>query len=102
MTTDINTEDRQSPVDQHGTEGIYNNSSSNKHVTKYQPSHEGENRHDSATDNEKGPDPEVDDASTDPNIVDWDGPDDPANPRNWSTARKMLNVVFVSLSIYYA
>ncbi|KUJ13395.1 MFS general substrate transporter [Mollisia scopiformis] len=26
---------------------------------------------------------------TDPNIVDWDGPDDPANPMNWSTGRKV-------------
>ncbi|KAF2034710.1 membrane transporter [Setomelanomma holmii] len=24
----------------------------------------------------------------DPNIVDWDGPDDPANPQNWSMSKK--------------
>lgn len=41
-------------------------------------------------------------AVVDPNIVDWDGPDDPANPRNWSKARKMLNVSLVSLSVYYS
>lgn len=37
----------------------------------------------------------------DPNIVDWDGPDDPANPRNWSKAYKLANVVVVSLSVLY-
>ncbi|KAL5087099.1 hypothetical protein Trisim1_008479 [Trichoderma cf. simile WF8] len=37
----------------------------------------------------------------DPNIVDWDGPDDPANPRNWSKAYKLANVVIVSLSVLY-
>lgn len=40
-------------------------------------------------------------AATDPNIVDWDGPDDPLNPRNWSMASKMTNVVLVSLSVLY-
>jgi hypothetical protein len=24
----------------------------------------------------------------DPNLVDWDGPDDPANPQNWAASRK--------------
>ncbi|OAA66674.1 Major facilitator superfamily domain, general substrate transporter [Niveomyces insectorum RCEF 264] len=45
-----------------------------------------------------------DDAPTappDPNIVDWDGPDDPAYPRNWSTAAKTANVALVSLSVLY-
>ncbi|RKK07536.1 hypothetical protein BFJ66_g16925 [Fusarium oxysporum f. sp. cepae] len=37
----------------------------------------------------------------DPNIVDWSGPDDPANPRNWSKAYKLINVVVVSLSVLY-
>lgn len=27
--------------------------------------------------------------SDDPNLVTWTGPDDPANPHNWSTARKL-------------
>lgn len=44
----------------------------------------------------------ADDAVVDPNIVDWDGPNDPANPRNWSKARKMLNVSLVSLSVLYS
>jgi len=40
-------------------------------------------------------------APVDPDIVDWDGPDDPANPRNWSKAYKMINVALVSLSVLY-
>lgn len=40
-------------------------------------------------------------AAADPNIVDWDGPDDPANPRNWSKASKLTNVVLVSVSVLY-
>jgi hypothetical protein len=32
----------------------------------------------------------------DPNIVDWDGPDDPANPMNFSTRFKALNVGIIS------
>lgn len=34
---------------------------------------------------------------TDPNIVDWDGPDDPANPMNWSSARKVGAIGIVSM-----
>lgn len=33
----------------------------------------------------------------DPNIVWWDGPDDPQNPRNWSSLKKNVNVGLVSL-----
>ncbi|KAH8653888.1 major facilitator superfamily domain-containing protein [Xylariales sp. PMI_506] len=43
------------------------------------------------------------DATTiDPNIVDWDNPDDPANPRNWSKGHKILNIALVSLSVLYS
>ncbi|TVY64832.1 Efflux pump rdc3 [Fusarium oxysporum f. sp. cubense] len=34
--------------------------------------------------------------SDDPNIVNWDGPDDPANPQNWSMKKKTINVILVS------
>ncbi|GJC86305.1 trichosetin biosynthesis cluster MFS transporter [Colletotrichum liriopes] len=40
-------------------------------------------------------------ATPDPNIVDCDGPDDPANPYNWLKAYKLTNVVVVSLSVLY-
>lgn len=33
----------------------------------------------------------------DPNIVWWDGPDDPANPFNWPSWRKVMNCVFISM-----
>ncbi|RSL76568.1 hypothetical protein CEP51_009856 [Fusarium floridanum] len=32
-----------------------------------------------------------------PNIVSWDGPDDPENPMNWPTARKCINIGLMSL-----
>jgi hypothetical protein len=32
----------------------------------------------------------------DPNIVDFDGPDDPENPMNWSMARKTSAIVIVT------
>ena len=35
-------------------------------------------------------------ARHDPNIVDWDGPDDPANPLNWSLSRKTVAIAIVS------
>ncbi len=44
----------------------------------------------------------AEDAGADPNLVDWDGPKDPANLRNWSKKRKMLNTSLVSLSVLYS
>lgn len=35
-------------------------------------------------------------AEVDPNIVDFDGPDDPANPMNWTKKRKWINGGFLS------
>ena len=40
-------------------------------------------------------------AAADPTIVDWTSLDDPSNPRNWSKAKKLTNVVLVSLSVLY-
>jgi MFS transporter, DHA1 family, multidrug resistance protein len=36
------------------------------------------------------PQPETKKDRKDPNLVDWDGPDDPENPQNWSLKRKWL------------
>ncbi|KAJ5247128.1 MFS transporter cpaT [Penicillium chermesinum] len=33
----------------------------------------------------------------DPNIVDWDGPDDPENPLNWSKSKKLKATVSIAL-----
>ena len=30
------------------------------------------------------------------NVVDWDGPDDPQNPRNWPGWKRMTQVFFAS------
>ena len=38
----------------------------------------------------------------DPNLVDWDGPDDPENPMNWPRSSRMLHVVLVSMFTLYA
>ena len=38
----------------------------------------------------------------DVNVVDWDGPDDPANPRNWSARMRLANVVCISAFSLYA
>lgn len=34
--------------------------------------------------------------AADPNIVSWDGPNDPDNPLNWSTGLKCSNIALVS------
>jgi hypothetical protein len=33
----------------------------------------------------------------DPNLVDWDGPDDPQNPMNWSLKRKLIITGCISI-----
>ncbi|KAL9109983.1 MAG: hypothetical protein Q9227_005506 [Pyrenula ochraceoflavens] len=38
-----------------------------------------------------------DESPQDPNLVDWEGPDDPENPMNWSTAKKVVAIGIVSL-----
>ena len=40
--------------------------------------------------------PDVGQAAVDPNIVDWDGPDDHGNPINWSEALKWGNVAVIA------
>ncbi|KAI5865180.1 MFS general substrate transporter [Durotheca rogersii] len=34
---------------------------------------------------------------TDPNVVDWDGPNDPANSKNWPDSQKWMNVTVLSV-----
>ena len=40
--------------------------------------------------------PEIDKTEVDPNIVDWDGPDDPKNPINWSEKLKWANITVIA------
>jgi multidrug resistance protein len=49
-----------------------------------------------SADDEEGGQPSDEDENDDPNIVWWDGDDDPANPMNWKTSKKILNVALVS------
>lgn len=39
---------------------------------------------------------ELDDSDSGPNVVWWKGPDDPENPYNWPTWRKVLNCGLIS------
>ena len=41
--------------------------------------------------------PDTAQTEVDPNIVDWDGPDDPANPMNWSASLKWGNVAVIAV-----
>ncbi|KAF1999682.1 MFS general substrate transporter [Amniculicola lignicola CBS 123094] len=36
----------------------------------------------------------------DPNVVDWDGPEDPENPMNWPTSRKVVAIGIVSAIMF--
>ena len=36
------------------------------------------------------------------NVVDWDGPDDPQNPRNWPAWKRMTQVVFAAVFLLTA
>ncbi|KAK1839423.1 cycloheximide resistance protein, partial [Colletotrichum chrysophilum] len=50
---------------------------------------------------EKGPEPEKsaeEETPHDPNIVDFDGPNDPEHPLNWPTTRKTITIIIVSLT----
>lgn len=39
----------------------------------------------------------INEPKSDPNVVDWDGPHDPENPLNWSSSKKNMHVIIVSL-----
>lgn len=42
-------------------------------------------------------------STKDPNVVDWDGPDDPENPQNWSVRFKWLMtmvVIIMTVNVY--
>ncbi len=55
--------------------------------------HDGEN---SDRNSEQGRPRGNPDESKDPNQVEWDGPDDPDNPQNWSQKRKWLLTILAS------
>jgi len=36
-------------------------------------------------------------STRDPNVVNWDGPDDPENPLNWAPRRKWTNIFLLAI-----
>ncbi|CRK32519.1 hypothetical protein BN1708_005779, partial [Verticillium longisporum] len=69
---------------------VYENDIALALVPSYSRSHVAE-------DLEKGPSKVEDVEETDPNVVFWDGDDDPENPYNWPTWRKIVNCALISL-----
>lgn len=43
-----------------------------------------------------------DDKALDPNIVHWNGPDDPENPLNWVRSKRVVHIGYVSIFALYA
>ena len=39
----------------------------------------------------------LDAVSKDPNIVDFEGPDDPENPMDWSSGKKTTQIIIVTI-----
>ncbi|KAF7197523.1 Efflux pump radE [Pseudocercospora fuligena] len=67
-----------------------------------EPNHKNENNENHASSDSSKPQFKSTDAreqssshTNDPNIVDWDGPTDPQNPRNWTTKAKVANTSLV-------
>lgn len=48
------------------------------------------------------PDRTANEKEVESNVVDWDGPGGPQNPRNWPTWRRMVQVVLVSIFLLTA
>ncbi|KAH8671539.1 major facilitator superfamily domain-containing protein [Xylariales sp. PMI_506] len=48
------------------------------------------------TDLESGPS-DQDTVNADPSVVDWDGPEDPLNPKTWPNSKKWLNISVLSI-----
>ncbi|CAI7654373.1 unnamed protein product [Penicillium bialowiezense] len=72
--------------------------SSDKHLSA--PDSEKE-----AGDLEAGPttisaEPSLDDADKDPNLITWDGPKDPENPKNWPKGLRWKNTWTISLFVF--
>jgi len=38
----------------------------------------------------------------DPEVVDWDGPDDPSNPMNWSSKKKWANICVLAAINFFS
>ncbi|PNH47869.1 hypothetical protein VD0004_g547 [Verticillium dahliae] len=75
-------------------------SSSQELKPKTEPESDSLHTNEKTLNNEPEQEPEHNTASQlvdDPNLVDWDGPDDPENPMNWPDRQKWLNIGLISL-----
>jgi hypothetical protein len=74
----------------HDADGsITKESAANVDIEKGLQSNVGSTHSDDRTLGEDAPEPtRGGEGNTDPDLVDWDGPDDPENPQNWTTKRK--------------
>lgn len=52
--------------------------------------------HDQQSSEPSEPDQTTIEQETEDNVVDWDGPDDSQNPRNWPAWKRMTQVVLAS------
>lgn len=44
--------------------------------------------------------PVVSEKEANPDLVDWDGPDDPENPFNWPSYKKWRQLMFMSVNTF--
>lgn len=44
--------------------------------------------------------PVVTEKDRDPDLVDWDGPDDPENPFNWPSYKKWRQLIFMAINTF--
>lgn len=51
----------------------------------------GRNQHDA---------PAQDVPAKDPNLIEWDGPDDPGNPMNWARSKKWITTVMLGMMTF--
>ncbi|KAG7120091.1 Efflux pump radE like protein [Verticillium longisporum] len=75
-------------------------SSSQELKPKTEPESDSLHTNEKTLNNEPDQEPEHNTESQpvdDPNLVDWDGSDDPENPMNWPDRQKWLNIGLISL-----
>lgn len=90
--------------EKNGSDDDYRNEESSETDQQQQPHDEKKGRNGSPDEPSSKPnvyqqpfEHEEDEEQEDPNIVDWDGPNDPQNPRNWPTRAKIFNLLLVIL-----
>lgn len=80
--------------DRHGPSG---GSGSSLATLPDDPSSNAENDVEGRHEPEEGPGTQPKEDKKDPNLIEWDGPDDPENPRNWPQSKKWLTTIVVGI-----